>query len=73
VAVYNHYKRVQMMQAEDSDIELQKSNILLLGRRAAARRCSPRRSPASSTSVRDRRRHGAHGGGYVARTSRTSC
>src|ERR1700716_3086839 len=31
VAVYNHYKRVQMMQSEDSDIELQKSNILLLG------------------------------------------
>src|SRR5499433_2378888 len=31
VAVYNHYKRVQMMQAADSDIELQKSNILLLG------------------------------------------
>ena len=31
VAVYNHYKRVQMMQAEDADIELQKSNILLLG------------------------------------------
>jgi ATP-dependent Clp protease ATP-binding subunit ClpX len=31
VAVYNHYKRVQMMQADDSEIELQKSNILLLG------------------------------------------
>ncbi len=31
VAVYNHYKRVQMMQAPDSDVELQKSNILLLG------------------------------------------
>ncbi len=31
VAVYNHYKRVQMMQATDSEIELQKSNILLLG------------------------------------------
>ena len=31
VAVYNHYKRVQMLQAEDSDLELQKSNILLLG------------------------------------------
>jgi ATP-dependent Clp protease ATP-binding subunit ClpX len=31
VAVYNHYKRVQMMQSEDQDIELQKSNILLLG------------------------------------------
>jgi ATP-dependent Clp protease ATP-binding subunit ClpX len=31
VAVYNHYKRVQMMQAEEGEIELQKSNILLLG------------------------------------------
>src|SRR5215468_8058706 len=30
VAVYNHYKRVQMGQ-EDADVELQKSNILLLG------------------------------------------
>jgi ATP-dependent Clp protease ATP-binding subunit ClpX len=31
VAVYNHYKRVQMMQRGDTDLELQKSNILLLG------------------------------------------
>src|SRR5271170_1327523 len=31
VAVYNHYKRVQMMAADDQEIELQKSNILLLG------------------------------------------
>ena len=31
VAVYNHYKRVQMMHADDAEIELQKSNILLLG------------------------------------------
>jgi ATP-dependent Clp protease ATP-binding subunit ClpX len=31
VAVYNHYKRVQMMQSEEQDLELQKSNILLLG------------------------------------------
>src|SRR5881409_3302444 len=30
VAVYNHYKRVQMA-ADDDDVELQKSNILLLG------------------------------------------
>ncbi len=30
VAVYNHYKRVQMGQ-QDSDVELQKSNIMLLG------------------------------------------
>ena len=31
VAVYNHYKRVNMMSSGDADIELQKSNILLLG------------------------------------------
>ena len=31
VAVYNHYKRIQMAQDDDSEIELQKSNILLLG------------------------------------------
>jgi ATP-dependent Clp protease ATP-binding subunit ClpX len=31
VAVYNHYKRVQMMESDENDIELQKSNILLLG------------------------------------------
>jgi len=31
VAAYNHYKRVQMMSSGYSDIELQKSNILLLG------------------------------------------
>src|SRR4026209_1303441 len=30
VAVYNHYKRVQMA-SDDNDVELQKSNILLLG------------------------------------------
>ncbi|MFN2467829.1 MAG: ATP-dependent Clp protease ATP-binding subunit ClpX [Gaiellaceae bacterium] len=30
VAVYNHYKRVQMG-ADDAEVELQKSNILLLG------------------------------------------
>ncbi len=31
VAVYNHYKRVQMMSSGEDEIELQKSNILLLG------------------------------------------
>ncbi len=31
VAVYNHYKRVNMMTSSEGDIELQKSNILLLG------------------------------------------
>jgi ATP-dependent Clp protease ATP-binding subunit ClpX len=31
VAVYNHYKRVQVGPGQDNDVELQKSNILLLG------------------------------------------
>ena len=31
VAVYNHYKRVQVGNAGDADVELAKSNILLLG------------------------------------------
>jgi ATP-dependent Clp protease ATP-binding subunit ClpX len=32
VAVYNHYKRIQIARAEDdNEVELQKSNILLLG------------------------------------------
>jgi ATP-dependent Clp protease ATP-binding subunit ClpX len=31
VAVYNHYKRVQMLQSTENEVEVQKSNILLLG------------------------------------------
>jgi ATP-dependent Clp protease ATP-binding subunit ClpX len=31
VAVHNHYKRIFSQQEEESDVELQKSNILLLG------------------------------------------
>ena len=31
VSVYNHYKRVLAMQNSESDVELQKSNILMLG------------------------------------------
>ncbi|HET9185218.1 MAG TPA: ATP-dependent Clp protease ATP-binding subunit ClpX [Solirubrobacterales bacterium] len=31
VAVYNHYKRVQIAQSEEVDVELQKSNIMMLG------------------------------------------
>ena len=31
VAVYNHYKRVLSMQNDASDVELQKSNIIMLG------------------------------------------
>jgi ATP-dependent Clp protease ATP-binding subunit ClpX len=31
VAVYNHYKRIQMQGLDDDSVELQKSNILLIG------------------------------------------
>ena len=31
VAVYNHYKRVRMSEHEDPEVELQKSNIMMLG------------------------------------------
>jgi ATP-dependent Clp protease ATP-binding subunit ClpX len=42
VAVHNHYKRIEAKGAGE-EVDLQKSNILLLGRRAPARRCSRRR------------------------------
>ncbi len=62
VAVYNHYKRVQMMGAaaetgDEAAVELQKSNILLLGpdrlRQDAAR---PDARPHPQRTLRDRRR-----------------
>jgi ATP-dependent Clp protease ATP-binding subunit ClpX len=31
VAVYNHYKRIRLMSSKDEDVELQKSNIIMLG------------------------------------------
>ncbi len=31
VAVYNHYKRVSFPESQDEDVELQKSNILMIG------------------------------------------
>ncbi len=31
VAVYNHYKRIQMNKTRGNDVELAKSNILLVG------------------------------------------
>ncbi len=31
VSVYNHYKRILAMKNQESDVELQKSNILMLG------------------------------------------
>ncbi len=31
VAVYNHYKRVSYTESSDDDVDLQKSNILMIG------------------------------------------
>ena len=49
VAVYNHYKRVQMMQSEEQDLELRSPTSCCSALPAAARRCSPRPSRGSST------------------------
>src|SRR5207249_3335472 len=43
VAVHNHYKRIES-DGDSGDVELQKSNILLIGPTDPARRCSRRRS-----------------------------
>ena len=62
VAVYNHYKRVQMA-ADEDDVELSKSNILLLGPtglREDAPRADARADPQRP--VRDRGRDGADRG-----------
>ena len=51
VAVYNHYKRVQMMQSEEQqELELQKSNILLLGPTGCGKTLLAQTLPRSSTS-----------------------
>ncbi len=47
VAVYNHYKRITF--PDNSDVDLQKSNILLIGPTAAARPSLHRLWPGSST------------------------
>ena len=65
VAVYNHYKRVQAGSngAHDNDVELAKSNILLLGpdrlRQDAA---GPDPGPHAQRPLRHRRRHRADRG-----------
>ena len=43
VSVYNHYKRI--LSGKGGDVELQKSNVLLLGPSGGARPCWPRRWP----------------------------
>ena len=46
VAVYNHYKR--LLQPK-SDVEIQKSNVLMVGERERVKRLSPKRLPKCST------------------------
>ena len=48
VAVYNHYKRVAAGHVVD-DVELQKSNVMLVGPTGSARLCWHRRWRACST------------------------
>ena len=48
VAVHNHYKRLNH-QTKHNDVELAKSNILLIGPTGWARRCWRRRWRVSST------------------------
>ncbi len=64
VAVYNHYKRVQAGPTQTSDVELAKSNILLLGptglrqdacSRRPLRGCSTCRSPSPTPQPSPRR------------------
>src|SRR4029077_11304259 len=42
VAVYNHYKRVQIGQSDENDVELGKSNIMMLGPTGCGKRPPPR-------------------------------
>ena len=80
VAVYNHYRRiaaaynpVALDDEELKDVAIEKSNIILAGRRGAARRCSPRLSPRCWTSrLRLRTQRPLPRRGTLARMSRTS-
>ena len=76
VAVYNHYKRVQAGNngSHDNEVELAKSNILLLGPTGCGKTLSgPDAGPDAQRALRHRRRHRADRGRICrARTWRTS-
>ena len=71
VAVYNHYKRVQVKErsvAEGDGLELGKSNILLLGPTGTGKTHLARTPGAAPRrSLRHRRRHGSDRGGVRRR------
>ena len=65
VAVYNHYKRIYFGGGED--VELQKSNILLMGLRLRQDPVRPDPGPDSEGALRHRRRHYPHRGRICGR------
>ena len=62
VAVYNHYKRINAGLDGDDDVELQKSNILLVGPTAGGDPAGTDTGQAARRAVLDRRCHRANGG-----------
>ena len=63
VSVYNHYKRITSQR--ESDIELQKSNILMLGPTGSGKTYLAQ--TLAKLSLCHRRRHHPHGGGIRGR------
>ena len=63
VAVYNHYKRVQFGAGHDTEVELAKSNIMLLGPTGCGKTLLAQTlARMLNVPVRHRRRHRAHRG-----------
>lgn len=62
VAVYNHYKRISLgAESNDDDVELAKSNIMLLGPTGSGKTLARANARAyAAGSVRHRRRHHAY-------------
>ena len=48
VAVYNHYKRL-MQEKSNDDVEIEKSNIIMVGYTGTGKRCSPKLLPKNCT------------------------
>ncbi len=63
VAVYNHYKRLMQKVVSTDDVEIEKSNIILVGETGTGK--TPAREdhrPHAQRALLHRRRHGAHRG-----------
>ena len=74
VAVYNHYKRINSLaegKKDDDDVEIEKSNILLLGPTGSGKNAArPYACKDPERSLRDVRRNDADGGGLCGRGRR---